>query len=61
MEKKVYIKQDECIGCELCTQISCKVFRMNDQKAEVVPDGEDAEDKIQEAIDSCPAQCIVWR
>ncbi|HMM39480.1 MAG TPA: ferredoxin [Desulfovibrio sp.] len=62
MAKVVYIDQDECIGCESCVGICPDVFAMDDSagKARVVnPDGA-PEEQIQEAIDTCPAQCIHW-
>jgi len=62
MAKVVYIDQDECIGCESCVGICPEVFAMDESsnKARVTnPDGA-PEDKIQEAMDTCPAQCIHW-
>ena len=58
MPKKVYIDQDECIGCGLCTELCPLVFKMNDDgKAEVI-EGYQEEEKIEEAIDGCPVTCI---
>lgn len=60
-KKTVYVVAEECIGCELCVQI-CDVFKMNaDGKSEVVKDPKSQEAKVQEAIDSCPVQCIHWK
>jgi ferredoxin len=37
------------------------VFRLNDKDlSEVHNPGGASEEKIQEAIDSCPVQCIHW-
>jgi ferredoxin len=62
MAREAYVDQDSCIGCELCTTIVPAVFRLNDDGVSEVydPAGAD-EDKIQEAIDSCPVSCIHWR
>lgn len=55
------IDQDLCVGCETCVALCPEVFEMRDDgKAYVI-----AEDKCntcdcQEAIDSCPAECISW-
>jgi ferredoxin len=62
MGKVVYIDTDECIGCESCCEIAPEVFQFDQGsgKAQVYnPDGA-PEDKIQEAIDTCPVQCIHW-
>ncbi|HLC17308.1 MAG TPA: ferredoxin [Thermodesulfovibrionia bacterium] len=55
------IDQDLCVGCETCVALCPDVFTMRDDgKAYVV--GEDKCDtcNCQEAIDSCPAECITW-
>jgi ferredoxin len=54
------VDQDECIACESCVQICPEAFHMNDDgKAEFTPAGTGAE-CIQEAIDTCPVECIHW-
>jgi ferredoxin len=56
---KVKIDKDLCIGCGLCVTIAEKTFRLNDEgKVEVLKQGGDKDNKIQEAIDSCPVQAI---
>jgi len=62
MAKRVSIDEEECIGCGTCEEICEEVFRLNEEtdKAEVIkPEGR-PEDLIQEAIDSCPVECIHW-
>jgi ferredoxin len=61
MAKTPVVNQDECISCGLCAEICPEVFRMNDQDISEVynPAGAPPE-KIQEAIDGCPVQCIHW-
>ncbi len=61
MSKKVFINQDECIGCQSCVEICPEVFQFNESlgKAQVLnPEG--PEDLIEEAMAACPAQCIHW-
>jgi ferredoxin len=62
MAKRVYIDEEECIGCGTCEEICDEVFRLNEEtdKAEVVKPERGPEDLIQEAIDSCPVECIHW-
>ncbi len=61
MAKKVIIDQDECIGCEACVEICPSVFTFDDDEGKAfVVDGADAnEECVDEAIASCPAECIV--
>ena len=62
MAKKLYVDQDTCIGCTLCTQICPKVYKMNDEgKSEVTNQKGDKEDKIEQSIKSCPVDCIKWK
>jgi ferredoxin len=51
-----------CIGCTLCTQICPGVFEMQDNgKSKAVRPSNDTEEKIQQAIDSCPVNAISWK
>ncbi len=61
MPKKPVVNQEECISCGLCAEICPEVFRLNDKDLSEVHNPAGApEEKIQEAIDSCPVQCIHW-
>ncbi|MCX5906204.1 MAG: ferredoxin [Deltaproteobacteria bacterium] len=61
MAKTAVVNEDECISCGVCAEICPEVFRMNDQDVSEVYDSTGAPaEKIQEAIDSCPVQCIHW-
>jgi ferredoxin len=62
MGKRVVIDDDECVGCESCVELCPDIFGLNEdtEKAEVLkPEGGD-EDCIEEAIESCPVECIDW-
>jgi len=57
-----YVDQEECISCESCVEICPGAFIMNDDgKAEVLSSATGGEECIQEAMDSCPAECIHWQ
>jgi ferredoxin len=61
MEKRLVIDEEECQGCETCVELCPDVFEFdeNTEKAIVInPEADD--DCIQEAIDSCPVECINW-
>jgi ferredoxin len=62
MAKEVYVDESECTGCELCVDTLPEVFEMTSDGVSIVhnPTGA-SEDKIQEVIDSCPAECIHWK
>ena len=60
MAKKITIDEDECIGCESCVEICPDAFEFDDdtEKALVKETATGEEDCIDEAIASCPAECI---
>jgi ferredoxin len=62
MARIVYIDENECIGCGSCEEICDEVFRLNEEteKAEVIKPEGGPEDLIEEAMETCPADCIYW-
>ena len=63
MSRVVYLVEEECIGCGMCQDTCPDVFKLNEEKgiAEVIKPQGGPEDLIQEAIDSCPVECIHWK
>ena len=62
MAKKVVIETDECIGCGSCAEFCPDVFELDEEieKAKVIlPEG-GPEECIEEAISTCPVECIHW-
>jgi ferredoxin len=64
MGKKVFIDEDEepCRGCGLCVAACPDIFGLDKETEKDVvlnPEGGD-ECCIEEAIDSCPVECIDW-
>ena len=57
---EVKIDQDECIGCEACVSTCPQVFGFDEDEGKAfVLDGADAEEEcVEEAIASCPVECI---
>lgn len=59
--KKPKVDEEKCIGCGTCVALCPKTFVLNaDYKAEVKGSDGESEDKVQEAIDTCPTQAISW-
>jgi ferredoxin len=50
------------VGCQTCVELCPDVFTFNDasEKAEVVKEEGGSEDCIEEAMSSCPVECIKW-
>jgi len=62
MAPRVYIDEDECIGCGSCEEICDEVFKLDEEteKAEVIKPEGGPVDLIEEAMETCPADCIYW-
>jgi ferredoxin len=62
MKKNVVINSGECIGCGSCVDICSEVFDYNESetRAIVKKQGVRPEECIEEAMESCPSQCISW-
>ena len=57
---EVVIDTDECIGCEACVEACPEVFAFDgeNEKAFVLDNADADADCVEEAIASCPAECI---
>ena len=62
MAKRVFLDTDECIGCESCVELCPDVFEfdVDSEKALVITPEGGPEDCIEEAIETCPVECIHW-
>jgi ferredoxin len=62
MARKVVIDEPECVACGVCVEACPEVFSMEEgaESAKVIKATGGPEDKIQEAVDACPTQCIKW-
>lgn len=62
MAKRVVLDKEECVGCESCVEVCSEVFAFNEEeeKAEVIMAEGGPEDCIEEAIETCPVECIEW-
>jgi len=63
MGRVVYLVEEDCIGCGMCQDTCPEVFKLNEETniAEVINPEGGPEDLIQDAIDSCPVECIHWK
>jgi ferredoxin len=62
MGRRVYIDEDECIGCGSCQEICPEVFQLNEEteKSKVIKPQGGPENLIEEAMGECPMSCIYW-
>ncbi len=62
MAREITINTEECLGCESCVEICPEIFGFNEteQKAYVKQLEGCDDEKIEEAVESCPAGCITF-
>jgi ferredoxin len=58
----VYVDELTCIGCLHCAHVARNTFYIEPDygRSRVIRQDGDSEDVIQEAIDTCPVDCIHW-
>ena len=66
--KKIILEKSKCVGCAACEALCPKFFEIKDGKSHLKGSKEDSikneelevedTDCADEAVDSCPAQCI---
>jgi len=61
-QKGVYVDEITCIGCKHCAHVARNTFYIEPDygRSRVIRQDGDAEEVIQEAIDTCPVDCIHW-
>jgi ferredoxin len=61
-QRGVYVDEITCIGCRHCALVARNTFYIEEGygRSRVFRQDGDAEPVVQEAIDTCPVDCIHW-
>ena len=61
-EKAVWVDESICIGCRYCAHVATNTFAIeqNMGRSRVFNQDGDTKELVQEAIDTCPVDCIQW-
>lgn len=61
-QKGVYVDEITCIGCKHCAHVAPNTFYIEPDygRSRVYHQDGDTQEIIQEAIDTCPVDCIHW-
>lgn len=61
-QKGVYVDEITCIGCKHCAHVARNTFYIEPDygRSRVIRQDGDTEAIVQEAIDTCPVDCIHW-
>ena len=61
-EKAVWVDEAVCIGCRYCAHVATNTFCIepNLGRSRAIRQDGDSAERIQEAIETCPVDCIHW-
>lgn len=61
-QKAVWVDEAVCIGCRYCAHVATNTFVVESDwgRSRAVRQDGDSTERIQEAIDTCPVDCIHW-
>jgi ferredoxin len=61
-QKAVWVDEAVCIGCRYCAHVAGNTFVVEPTwgRSRAIRQDGDSTDRIQEAIDTCPVDCIHW-
>ena len=61
-QKAVWVDEAACIGCRYCAHVAANTFLVESRwgRSRAIRQDGDSTDRIQEAIDTCPVDCIHW-
>ena len=61
-EKAVWVDEAACIGCQYCVHVATNTFFVDEDygRARVIRQNGDNLEVVQEAMDTCPVDCMHW-
>ena len=61
-QKGVYVDEITCIGCKHCAHVAPNTFYIEPEygRSRAIRQDGEPQELIQEAIDTCPVNCIHW-
>ena len=61
-EKAIWVDESACIGCQYCVHVATNTFIVDEDlgRARVIRQNGDDPKVVQEAIDTCPVDCMHW-
>ena len=61
-QKAVWVDEAVCIGCRYCAHVASNTFLVESDwgRSRAIRQDGDSTERIQEAIDTCPVDCIHW-
>jgi len=61
-QRAVWVDEAVCIGCRYCAHVASNTFALEPHwgRSRAIRQDGDSTERIQEAIDTCPVDCIHW-
>ena len=61
-EKAIWVDEAACIGCQYCVHVATNTFIVDEDlgRARVIRQNGDDLEIVQEAMDTCPVDCMHW-
>lgn len=61
-QQAVWVDEAVCIGCRYCAHVAANTFVLEPHwgRSRAIRQDGDTTERIQEAIDTCPVDCIHW-
>jgi len=61
-EKAIWVDESNCIGCQYCVHVANNTFFVDEDlgRARVIRQNGDSLETVQEAMDTCPVDCMHW-
>ena len=61
-EKAIWVDEAACIGCQYCVHVATNTFFVDEDlgRARVIRQNGDNLETVQEAMDTCPVDCMHW-
>ena len=61
-EKAIWVDEAACIGCQYCVHVATNTFIVDEDygRAKVIRQNGDDLKVVQEAMDTCPVDCMHW-
>ena len=61
-EKAIWVDESNCIGCQYCVHVASNTFVVDEDlgRARVIRQNGDTLETVQEAMDTCPVDCMHW-
>ena len=61
-EKAIWVDEASCIGCQYCVHVATNTFIVDEDlgRARVIRQNGDNLEVVQEAMDTCPVDCMHW-